>query len=116
MGPRVREDDNPNKKRPGFAGAFSLQPIPAKDSLLSMISAQTPLRLSRGKPLHTFPDHASLGSGFLGRALDHRRALHTAGDRNVAGLLGFRNLADEIDMQQSVLEGSVLYDHEIGEL
>jgi hypothetical protein len=35
------------QKRPGFAGAFSLQPIPTKDLLLSMISAQTPLRFAR---------------------------------------------------------------------
>jgi hypothetical protein len=29
------------QKRPGKTGAFSLQPIPAEDLLLSMISAQT---------------------------------------------------------------------------
>lgn len=65
-----------NKKRPGFAGAFS------QLSSASQIS----------------------GGGFLSRALDGVGAGRARCDRNVAGLLGLRNLAHEIDMQQAILE------------
>ena len=37
-------------------------------------------------------------------------------DRNAAGLLGLGDLADEIDVEQAVLERGVLHLHEIGKL
>src|ERR1043165_164528 len=56
------------------------------------------------------------GRGLLDRAVDHLGGRRGRGDWNVAGFLGLRDLADEIDMEQAVLERSVLHDDEIGEL
>src|ERR1700739_971345 len=57
----------------------------------------------------------TVSGGGLG-AVDHLRSLGTGADRNAAGLLGLGNLADEIDMEQAMLERSVLHLHEIGKL
>jgi len=42
--------------------------------------------------------------------------LRNRSDRNAARLLGLGDLADEIDMQQAVLERGVLHGHEVGQL
>src|ERR1700739_4703132 len=57
----------------------------------------------------------TVSGGGLG-AVDHLRSLGTGADRNAAGLLGLGNLANEIDMEQAVLERGVLHLHEVGEL
>src|SRR6266852_2815706 len=77
-----------NKKRPGFPGRFRVDQ-----------ETRTALR-----------------GGFPGRAIDHLRSLSAGGNRNVAGLLGLGDLADEIDVEQAVLERSALHHDEIGKL
>src|SRR5438874_839347 len=49
-------------------------------------------------------------------AVDDLRGLRAGGDRNVPRLLGFGNLADEVDVEQAVLERGVLHLDEIGKL
>src|SRR5262245_26166635 len=49
-------------------------------------------------------------------SVDHLRSRRARVDRNAARLLGFGNLADEIDVEQAVLERGVLHLHEVGEL
>jgi hypothetical protein len=56
------------------------------------------------------------GGDFLGRAVDDLRSGRVGRDRNVAGLLGLGNLADEIDVEQAILERGVFHQHEIGKL
>src|ERR1700676_897286 len=46
----------------------------------------------------------ALRRSFIGRAVDHLRSLGAGGNRNAAGLLGLGNLANEIDVEQAVLE------------
>src|ERR1700733_4024924 len=59
----------------------------------------------------------ALGGGFLGRAVDDLRRNRLGGrNRNVAGLLGLGNLANEIDVEQTVLKRGVFHCHEIGKL
>src|ERR1700722_11256108 len=59
----------------------------------------------------------ALGGGFLGRAVDDLRRNRLGGrNRNVAGLLGLGNLANEIDVEQTVLKRGVLHQHEISKL
>ena len=75
MGPRFRgDDDNIEQKTPRFSGAFS--------------------RLIRRDASRA---RTALRGGFFSRAVDHLRSLGAGGNRNVAGLLGLRDLADEID-------------------
>src|SRR5258708_32521278 len=62
-----------------------------------------------------FRKTTALRGGLCGRAVDHLR-LRAGGDRNVAGLLGLWDLADEIDVEQAVLERGVFHHHEIGKL
>src|SRR3954453_8841183 len=52
------------------------------------------------------------------RAVDHLRGLLRAAgrDRDRAGFLGFGDLANEVDMEQTVLQRRVLHLHEIGKL
>src|SRR5215217_9567363 len=69
------------KKRPGFPGRFHVQPMPA-ESLTAL----------RGD-----------------RSVDHLRSVRAGVDRNAAGLLGLGNLADEIDVEQAVLQRGVLH-------
>src|SRR5437762_1190067 len=50
------------------------------------------------------------------RSVGHLRSLRAGVDRNAARLLGLGDLADEIDVEQAVLERGVLHLHEIGKL
>src|SRR5690349_6453285 len=50
------------------------------------------------------------------RSVDHLRSLRAGFDRNAARLRGLGNLADEIDVEQAVLERGILHLHEIGKL
>src|SRR5882757_1967164 len=67
------------KKRPGFPGRFRVQPISAENRTV-------------------------LGGGLLGRAVGDLLKFCAGADRNAARLLGLGDLADEIDMEQAVLE------------
>src|SRR3982074_994642 len=58
----------------------------------------------------------ALRGGFLGGAVDHLRSLSGRSDRNAAGFLGLGNLADQIDVEQTVLERGIFHHHEIGKL
>src|SRR5467141_2856717 len=80
-----------------------------------IIRAKTPrfsgrFRIDQERP------RTALRGGFFSRAVDHLRSLGAGGNRNVAGLLGLRDLADEIDVEQAVLERSALHHDEIGKL
>ena len=77
-----------NKKRPGFPGRFRIQ------------------RETAARYAAAFSAEPSITCG----------RLRAGGDRNAAGLLGLGNLANEIDMEQAVLERGVLHHHEIGKL
>src|SRR5262245_20084923 len=57
-----------------------------------------------------------LRSDLAGRAVDHLRGLVTARNLDVARLLGLGDLADEVDMEQAVLERGALHLDEIGKL
>src|ERR1700761_9643595 len=73
--------------------------------------------VARGVSLLNATDHVCRsGGGLLGRAVDHLRLRGGRADRNVAGLLGLRDLADEIDVEQAMLKRGVLHDHEVGKL
>src|SRR6266849_8630034 len=87
----IRATKHSKIKTPRFPGAFRVQPISAESRFVS-------------------------GGGFRGRAVAHLRSLRVGGDRNAAGLLGLGDLADEIDVEQAVLERSALHHDEIGKL
>src|ERR1700724_178343 len=89
MGPRVREDDKLTRNAP-VSRAVSYWQI--------------------------WRERSALRGGLLGRSFDHRRGLRAGGYRNAAGLLGLGNLANEIDVEQAVLERGVFHHHEIGKL
>src|SRR4051812_19564410 len=90
ISPRLRGERSRQKKRPGNRGAFAV--------------------------CRTWSELATRSGGDLLLVLNHRRAGLAGADRNAAGLLGLGDLADEIDMEQAVLERGVLHLHEIGEL
>src|ERR1700755_568776 len=56
------------------------------------------------------------GGGLLGRAVNHLRGRSARADRNRARLLRLGNFANEIDVEQAVLERGVLHLHEVGKL
>src|SRR4051812_31867994 len=68
---------------------------------------------NRGAPFELIDEVVCLGSGFL---LDHLGLAVAIADGNLARLLGLGNLADEIDVQETVLQRRALYLDEIGKL
>src|SRR3954471_15607963 len=68
---------------------------------------------NRGAPFEPIDEVVCLGSGFLLDHLGLAVAIAIA-DGNLARLLGLGNLADEIDVQETVLQRRALYLDEIG--
>src|SRR5215470_10958657 len=84
-----RNDGKEKQKRPGFPGRFLARRYTKIDCL---------------------------GGGLVRRAVDHLRGRRGRADRNVAGLLRLGDLANEVDMEQAVLERGILHHDEVGEL